>query len=646
MPDGKLTKAEVIAQIRATQPKSAGFTDEQILDRLVKKAPEFVDRISDYKVSVPKPAPDKGLPMFQQQLEATMITGQPKKAKSDVEQFTEIEKKKEKASVLNTPIPSYSTTAVSGQQDRYDEAAKVDDQASKDLAKFEQTFLKGATYTNLLKDAEANVDQFRSKDIDGFDFVDQQKLRKFLGSKVPEATNTGFGTYLMGKLTSNLSYKMDEPKIMQKAAEIAKKKNITLPENFANIDKEYTKKAQSISNKVSSEIDTMSKTAELEVSQLNNQYAQVAKDITAKYTNPEFQKNFTSQEELQSAYKQESATLFDDYSKQFSNSKRKYNQLSQKLQSDYEKAMSTLNISGQAEAKKVADLLKESVASLNDDKNALKYAMVGFVPTSGLPNAVTRFTSSFGRGLTGWLNSMASYVDMNSDSETATAFRDFTANLSKKFENPKIKIDKAKDLIDINKITAYTGDQLSRMAPGMVTAGVVSGLTGGAGTAAIVPILAGGTVSWLDQVMQATGENYNALLEQGLSPEEAKKRANRTYGGYLASYPLTVFGMGGILGKYGSGSFLKRYGAGLGAEMITEVPEEMIQNEQDEAIAQNRTFDYGKLYDIKNAYTTPLSVAPTIALMGAPGAVRASADNREGYLPEWVGRVANAPVQG
>jgi len=645
MPDGKLTKAEVIAQIRATQPKSAGFTDEQILDRLVKKAPEFVDRISDYKVSVPKPAPDKGLPMFQQQLEATMITGQPKKAKSDVEQFTEIEKKKEKASVLNTPIPSYSTTAVSGQQDRYDEAAKVDDQASKDLAKFEQTFLKGATYTNLLKDAEANVDQFRSKDIDGFDFVDQQKLRKFLGSKVPEATNTGFGTYLMGKLTSNLSYKMDEPKIMQKAAEIAKKKNITLPENFANIDKEYTKKAQSISNKVSSEIDTMSKTAELEVSQLNNQYAQVAKDITAKYTNPEFQKNFTSQEELQSAYKQESATLFDDYSKQFSNSKRKYNQLSQKLQSDYEKAMSTLNISGQAEAKKVADLLKESVASLNDDKNALKYAMVGFVPTSGLPNAVTRFTSSFGRGLTGWLNSMASYVDMNSDSETATAFRDFTANLSKKFENPKIKIDKAKDLIDINKITAYTGDQLSRMAPGMVTAGVVSGLTGGAGTAAIVPILAGGTVSWLDQVMQATGENYNALLEQGLSPEEAKKRANRTYGGYLASYPLTVFGMGGILGKYGSGSFLKRYGAGLGAEMITEVPEEMIQNEQDEAIAQNRRFDYGKLYDIKNAYTTALSVAPTIALMGAPGAVRESAANREGFLPEWVGRVANAPVQ-
>jgi len=645
MPDGKLTKAEVIAQIRATQPKSSGYTDEQILDRLVKKAPEFVDKISDYKVNVPKPAPDKGLPMFQQQLESTMITGQPKKAKSDIEQFTEIEKKKEKASVLNTPIPSYSTTAVAGQQDRYDEAAKVDDQASKDLAKFEQTFLKGATYTNLLKDAEANVDQFRSKDIDGFDFVDQQKLRKYLGSKVPEATNTGFGTYLMSKLTSNLSYKMDEPKIMQKAAEIAKKKNITLPENFTNIDKEYTKKAQSISNKVSSEIDTISKTAELEVSQLNNQYAQVAKNITAKYTNPEFQKNFTSQEELQSAYKQESATLFDDYSKQFSNSKRKYNQLSQKLQSDYDKAISTLNISGQADAKKVADLLKESVASLNDDKNALKYAMVGFVPTSGLPNAVTRFTSSFGRGLTGWLNSMASYVDMNSDSEAATAFRDFTANLSKKFENPKIKIDKAKDLIDINKITAYTGDQLSRMAPGMVTAGVVSGLTGGVGTAAIVPILAGGTVSWLDQVMQATGENYNALLEQGLDPEEAKKRANRTYGGYLASYPLTVFGMGGILGKYGSGSFLKRYGAGLGAEMITEVPEEMIQNEQDEAIAQNRRFDYGKLYDIKNAYTTALSVAPTIALMGGPGAVRESAAKGEGFLPEWVGRVANAPVQ-
>jgi 2-polyprenyl-3-methyl-5-hydroxy-6-metoxy-1,4-benzoquinol methylase len=645
MPDGKVTKAEVIAQIRATQPKMSGYSDDQILDRLVKKAPEFVDRISDYKVNVPKPAPDKGLPMFQQQLESTMITGQPKKAKSDLEQFTEIEKKKEKASVLNTPIPSYSTTPIAGQQDRYDEAAKVDDQASKDLAKFEQTFLKGATYNNMLSDSESKVDQFRSKDVDGFDFVDQQKLRQYVRTKVPEAANTGFETYLMSRLTSNLSYKMDEPKIMKRAAEIAKKKNITLPENFTNIDKEYTKKAQSISNKVSSEIDTMSKTAELEVSQLNNQYAQGAKDITAKYSNPEFLKNFTSQEELQSAYKQESAALFDSYSKQFSNSKRKYNQLSQKLQSDYEKAMSTLNVSGQADAKKVADLLKESVASLNDDKNALKYAMVGFVPTSGLPNAVTRFTSSFGRGLTGWLNSMASYVDMNSDSGVASSFRDFTANLSKKFENPRIKIENAKDLIDINKITAYTGDQLSRMAPGMVTAGVVSGLTGGAGTAAIVPILAGGTVSWLDQVMQATGENYNALLEQGLSPEEAKKRANRTYGGYLASYPLTVFGMGGILGKYGSGSFLKRYGAGLGAEMITEVPEEMIQNEQDEAIAQNRRFDYGKLYDIKNAYTTALSVAPTIALMGAPGAVRESSAKGEGFLPEWVGRVANAPVQ-
>lgn len=651
MPDGTYTKAEVVAKIRATQPKSAGFSDDQIIDRLIKKAPEFAQKITDYSTEPTKPAQkQQDLPMFQQQYEATMKVGQAKPVTTEVEDFTAIQKKKEKANVLgSTAMVSgfnvYTPGATEQYQKNIAEAQKLDNESSKDLDKFNKTFNSSPLYTGLVTDSEKNLDKFRAKDVEGFDFVDQQKLREYIRTKVPQAANTGFETYLMNKLSGNLSYKMDEPKIMKKAEEIAKQKKISLPDNWMNIDKEYSKKAKDVSDNVSKQFDSVSSQAQEETTQLNNAYKSAAEGILNKYKNPEFQKNFSSEEELMQAYKQEAAASFDEYTKQFSNSKRKYNQLSQKLQSDYSKALNTLNVTGEKDAKKVADLLKEAVTSINDDKNATKFSMVGYVPTSGLPSGVTRFTSSFGRGLTGWLNSMASYIDMNSDSQVATSFRDFTANLSKKFENPNVKIDKAKDLLDINKVTAFTGDQLARMAPGLVTASVISGATGGIGIPAAIPILAGGTVGWLDQVMQATGDNYKTLIEQGLDPEEAKKRANRTYAGYLAAYPLTVFGMGGILGKYGAGSFIKRYGAGVAAEMITEVPEEIIQNEQDEAIAQNRKMDFGKMADLNNVYKTTLSVLPTIGLIGVPGAVRESSAAGEGFVPEWVSRVANAPVQ-
>lgn len=650
MPDGIYTKAEVVAKIRATQPKSAGFSDDQIIERLIKKAPEFAQKITDYSTQPTKATPKTELPMFQQQYEATMKVGQAKPVTTEVDDFTAIQKKKEKARVLSSGsivsgFNAYTPGAGEQYQKNLAEAQKLDAESSKDLEKFNKTFNSSPLYTGLVADSEKNLENFRAKDVEGFDFVDQQRLREYVRTKVPEATNTGFETFLMNKLSGNLSYKMDEPKIMKKATEIAKQKKISLPDNWMNIDKEYSKKAKDVSDNVSKQFDAVSAQAETETMQLNNAYKSAAQQINEKYKNPDFQKNFASEAELMQAYKQESSASFDEYTKQFSNSKRKYNQLSQKLQSDYEKALNTLNVTGEKDAKKVADLLKEAVTSVHDDKNAVKYAMSGFVPTSGMPNAVTRAALTFVRGLPGWANSMASYFDMNSDSQVANSFRDFTANLSKKLENPNIKIEKASDLLDINKVASFTGDQLSRMAPGLVTAGLVTAATGGAGIPAAIPILAGGTVGWLDQVMQATGDNYNALIEQGLDPEEAKKRANRTYGGYLAAYPLTVIGMGGILGKYGAGSFLKRYGAGVAAEMITEVPEEIIQNEQDEAIAQNRKMDFGKMADLNNVYKTTLSVLPTIGLIGVPGAVRESSAAGEGFLPEWVSRVANAPVQ-
>lgn len=647
MPDGIYTKAEVVAKIRATQPTSAGLSDDQIIQRVIKKSPEFAQKITDYSTQPTKPASKTELPMFQQQYEATMKVGQAKPVTTEVDDFTAIQKKKEKARVLSEPITisAYAPGATEQYQKNVAEAQKLDAESSKDLEKFNKTFNSSPLYTRLVTDSEKSLEKFRRKDIEGFDYVDQQELRKFVRTNVPDAANTGFETFLMNKLSGNLSYKMDEPKIMKKATEIAKQKKISLPENWMNIDKEYSKKAKDVSDNVSKQFDAVAAQAEAETMQLNNAYKTTADAITNKYKNPEFQKNFASEAELMQAYKQESSASFDEYTKQFSNSKRKYNQLSQKLQSDYENALSTLNVTGEKDAKKVADLLKEAVTSIHDDKNAVKYAMSGFVPTTGMPNAVTRGALTFVRGLPGWANSMASYFDMNSDSQVATSFRDFTANLSKKFENPNIKIEKASDLLDINKVASFTGDQLSRMAPGLVTAGLVTAATGGAGIPAAIPILAGGTVGWLDQVMQATGDNYNALIEQGLDPEEAKKRANRTYGGYLAAYPLTVIGMGGILGKYGAGSFLKRYGAGVAAEMITEVPEEIIQNEQDEAIAQNRKMDFGKMADLNNVYKTTLSVLPTIGLIGVPGAVRESSAAGEGFMPEWVSRVANAPVQ-
>lgn len=650
MPDGIYTKAEVVAKIRATQPKSAGFSDDQIIDRLIKKAPEFAQKITDYSTQPTKAAPKTELPTFQQQYEATMKVGQAKPVTTEVDDFNAIQKKKEKARVLSSGnivsgFNAYNPGAGEQYQKNVAEAQKLDAESSKDLEKFNKTFNSSPLYTRLVTDSEKSLEKFRRKDIEGFDYVDQQELRKFVRTNVPDAANTGFETFLMNKLSGNLSYKMDEPKIMKKAAEIAKQKKISLPDNWMNIDKEYSKKAKDVSDNVSKQFNAVAAQAEAETMQLNNAYKTTADAITNKYKNPEFQKNFASEAELMQAYKQESSASFDEYTKQFSNSKRKYNQLSQKLQSDYEKALSTLSVSGEKDAKKVADLLKEAVTSIHDDKNAVKYAMSGFVPTTGMPNAVTRGALTFVRGLPGWANSMASYFDMNSDSQVATSFRDFTANLAKKFENPNIKIEKASDLLDINKVASFTGDQLSRMAPGLVTAGLVAGATGGVGIPAIIPTLAAGTVGWLDQVMQATGDNYNALIEQGLDPEEAKKRANRTYGGYLAAYPLTVIGMGGILGKYGTGSMVKRYLTGVAAEGITEPIEEVIQQEQDEAIIQNRKMDFGKMADLNNVYKTTLNVLPTIGLMGIPGAVRESSAAGEGFLPEWVSRVANAPVQ-
>jgi len=139
MPDGTYTKAEVVAKIRATQPKSAGFSDDQIIDRLIKKAPEFAQKITDYSTEPTKPAQkQQDLPMFQQQYEATMKVGQAKPVTTEVEDFTAIQKKKEKANVLgSTAMVSgfnvYTPGATEQYQKNIAEAQKLDNESSKDF---------------------------------------------------------------------------------------------------------------------------------------------------------------------------------------------------------------------------------------------------------------------------------------------------------------------------------------------------------------------------------------------------------------------------------------------------------------------------------------------------------------------------------
>lgn len=647
------TKAQLAGYIRSINKTAAGLSDDEILDKLVSAQPKIGKLVSDYSNPlIQGPVPLKNqLPLFSDVEKSVMKTGQAqplstKKTKSVQEEFNDVEVLRAKAKTatydLDTPMQPGQLPVSSSTRKDVEKFTKQGDEAFK---KFQVRYNQDPEIQSMKSGAISNLAQFTAKDNLGSTYVDNAKLRKYIRTKMPQAANTQFEDYMVSNFGADIMFETKKPELQKTILKKAKEQNIKIPENFLDLNKDIAKNAQLLSDNVTKKIQNINNEATTQIQTLNSQYKSTVEQIRKKYSDKAFvQQNFKTEEEFRAAYEKEVGDAFDNYSRNFSTVNARYKSLSSKLKGDYERSMKTLEATGEQQRASISKLMKESLIDMNEADNNKRLAIYGvennFNPFTSTGSTWARSAVS---GLANWLDAQATNLSIGSNSQLATDFKDFASNLSKKLKTPSTEIKSFRDLLDPDKFAISSGVMIGQMLPAIGAAVATRGVFGGGlGTA-----LTAGTLQWYDEASQARASNYNSMLEQGLDPEEAKNRSNKTYTAYLATLPLSMIEAGAMFGKFGKGSLLRRYAANVGAEIPSETLQELIQNESDEAIVNNRKFDFGKAFNIGNVYKTGLNVAPASIVMPIPGSAMESSRENEAIsqTANWALRVTTAPIQ-
>jgi hypothetical protein len=646
------TKAQLAGYIRSVNKTAEGLSDDEILDKLVSKNPKIGKLVSDYSNPLLQgPVPSKNqLPLISDVKKSVFAAGQVQKPKTIEQEFLDVEELRAKSDIssenYNAPIqPGGFSQDVLKKQEKYKaDALKYGKQADELFEKFKVKFNSDAGIQKLKNEAISNTAKFTAKDNLGSTYVDNAKLRSYVRSKYPASANTQFEDYLVNNIGSDIMFETKKPAIKEKVSKMAKEKNIAIPENFLDLNKEITKQAQTLSDNVGKQIIEANSQASAQIAELNNAYKATAEQIKSKYSNPEFiRQNFQTDEEFRIAYQKEIGQAFDEYSRNFSSMNSRYSSLAAKLKGDYERSMKELEVTSEKQRKDISELMKQALIDINEGDNARRFATVKVLDSMNPFAKGQTFGRSLVSGLADWTSNIATNLSMGNDWQWATDFKDFSSNISKKLSTPSVEIKSIKQLVDPTQFGLSSGKMIGQMLPAIGASVATRGALGpGFGST-----LAAGTLQWFDEASQARASNYNAMIEQGLDPEEAKNRSNKTYSGYLATLPLSMIEAASMFGKFGKGSMLRKFGANVAAEIPSETLQEVIQNESDEAIVNNRQLDFGKMFDLNNVYKTGLNVAPASIVMPIPGSVvESSRENLPiSQTANWVMRVASAPIQ-
>jgi len=646
------TKAQLAGYIRSVNKTAEGLSDDEILDKLVSKNPKIGKLVSDYSNPLLQgPVPSKNqLPLISDVKKSVFAAGQVQKPKTIEQEFLDVEELRAKSDIssenYNAPIqPGGFSQDVLKKQEKYKaDALKYGKQADELFEKFKVKFNSDAGIQKLKNEAISNTAKFTAKDNLGSTYVDNAKLRSYVRSKYPASANTQFEDYLVNNIGSDIMFETKKPAIKEKVSKMAKEKNIAIPENFLDLNKEITKQAQTLSDNVGKQIIEANNQASAQIAELNNAYKATAEQIKSKYSNPEFiRQNFQTDEEFRIAYQKEIGQAFDEYSRNFSSMNSRYSSLAAKLKGDYERSMKELEVTSEKQRKDISELMKQALIDINEGDNARRFATVKVLDSMNPFAKGQTFGRSLVSGLADWTSNIATNLSMGNDWQWATDFQDFSSNISKKLSTPSVEIKSIKQLVDPTQFGLSSGKMIGQMLPAIGASVATRGALGpGFGST-----LAAGTLQWFDEASQARASNYNAMIEQGLDPEEAKNRSNKTYSGYLATLPLSMIEAASMFGKFGKGSMLRKFGANVAAEIPSETLQEVIQNESDEAIVNNRQLDFGKMFDLNNVYKTGLNVAPASIVMPIPGSVvESSRENLPiSQTANWVMRVASAPIQ-
>lgn len=647
------TKAQLAGYIRSINKTASGLSDDQILDKLVAANPKIGSMISDYSnplIQGPVPLKSK-IPMAADVIKSTIQAGQPKKEKTLFDEFNEVESIRQKA---RNAKEGYSEAVMPGQiptkeyvdrQKKYKEdALMLTNKGDEAFKKFQTKYNQDPEIQRIKLGAINNMSQFTQKDNLGSTFVDNAKLRNYVRTKVPQAANTQFEDYLVNNFASDIMFESKKPELQKTVLKKAKEKNIQIPENFLDLNKEVAKSADSISQNVTNKLELLNKDAQAEVGLVNSEYKSIVDQIKQKYANPEYLKqNFEFNQDAKDAYAKEVGEAFDEYSRRYSNVSSKYNNLATKLKGDYERSIKSLQATSEKQKADISNLMQEALIDMNETESSKRLSIFK------AQDYLNPFApgNTFGRGLTSglanWTSNLATNLSIGNDWQWATDFQDFASNLSKKLSTPSPEIKSAKDLVDPTMFGLSSGVMIGQMLPAI---GLAVATRGAAGSG-VGGTLAAGTIQWFDEASQARATNYNSMIEQGLDPEEAKNRSNKTYSGYLAALPLSMISAGAMFGKFGKGSLLRRYTANIGAEIPSETVQEVMQNEADDAIVNNRKLDYGKAFNVSNVYKTGLNVAPASIVMPIPGSITESSRENEAIsqTANWALRVTTAPIQ-
>ena len=546
-------------------------------------------------------------------------------------------------------IPENMLTGVKAQKDK----------ADADFNQFTTRIGNSKFFNDIYKNAQSKLNDITdvTKNTDQ-KFIDVSKLRSIVRGTKVASENSSYEDFIVNSLKS----KLENDNFLQ--PEINKVANAKLAAKGLTVDakalqtkakNDIMSYADSTANKLKDTYQPVLNSTSAQIEGLNNTYKTTAEELQKKYSNPTFiQQAFPgmSQEQIQSAYKQEAEKTFEDYTKQHALLKAKYNNTTGKMMKAYEDAVNTYqgriqkDVTGKG--KEIYNALKESVVEVQKRREEDAYNKVSEYGKSG--RGV--FSASFASGIANWLSSTSAALASNTNLTSLKYISDNMRDYARYMETPDANLKEFSDLFDPTKFALSSGKMIGQMAPDMALALGTRGALGGETTLAK---LASGTMSWFGEATQSAYTNYNMMLDQGVDPLTAKDRASKTYKGYLATLPFAIVGMEAMLGKFGKAttvgqrvigeravskmSMLERYLLNTGIEVGSETIEESLQNPVDAAVLEGRdpsVEDYQKAFSSGQLKQTFLSVAPSSMLMGTPGSISESIKKGDTILPYWA----------
>ena len=567
-------------------------------------------------------------------------------------------------------VVNYYAGAHGGELPMYRTQKEKDESIAQSQQKFNENQTKHQAVLNqfdenpvlkgLMEDATKNISQFKTTNPNGLTSIDRSKLRDYANNyykknNIKVDPNGDFANTIHAKLLNNLNTEIVKPDI-QNAFNTKFKKQFGKDFQTYIQDQSTTAleaQAAPIHTKYATESEKIKAQFQTQKQGLDQGYKQSQSDIDAKYSDPKYLADLEANRPegtgpktfVEEQYKKDSQAAYELYVKNHSSMAATQRQMSARYKSAYGGALQSVydqfkksGYTPTGDVSKAINSMYQQSATEVFDKRDKNSRIISDLNNNLTPGQNQLFGRAAVAGTTNLLANLSTWMGNRLGYEWSTKLKDQAQDLAEYTAIPANPLKSFGDLLDPSKVIQNIGEQLPNIGASIGLSLLARRPILLAGGSQLAATIGGGVLATIQENLGRQGQVEQQLLDQGTDLSTAKNKSKQVWDSTIPSIAFNTIQLEAMFGKFGKGSLLSRFGANTGAELLTETPQEILQTREEESATGVPEAGRASVKDIF------LNVAPSVIAMGLPGSARASVLNNESIAPEWVTKLATAPI--